>query len=103
MDAHLASQLLTFIKDVPNLYDPEHVDRANLTLLLRTNMIDYAVEVHKKLNRTDDVPVELKERRDAVLGLLRNSTATCGPLLEICDRHDQVNAMRLEKTFTMEY
>ena len=59
LDRHLVLPLLEFLQGRRRLYgddDEEEILRAKMELLRETNMVDYAMDVHKSLYRTDQVP-----------------------------------------------
>lgn len=55
LDRHLVFPLLEFLQE-RQLYPDEQILKAKIELLNKTNMVDYAMDIHKSLYRTDDVP-----------------------------------------------
>jgi hypothetical protein len=55
LDRHLVFPLLEFLQE-RNLYPDKQILEAKIGLLSMTNMVDYAMDIHKSLNPTEDVP-----------------------------------------------
>lgn len=55
LDRHLVFPLLEFLQE-RHLYEDEQILKSKIELLNRTNMVDYAMDIHKSLYRTEDVP-----------------------------------------------
>ena len=55
LDRHLVFPLLEFLQERQS-YADEDILKAKIELLNQTNMVDYAMDIHKSLYHTDDVP-----------------------------------------------
>ncbi|GKD05058.1 eukaryotic translation initiation factor 3 subunit E, partial [Tanacetum coccineum] len=55
LDRHLVFPLLEFTQE-REIYPNEQILKAKIELLNNTNMVDYAMDIHKSLYHTDDVP-----------------------------------------------
>lgn len=55
LDRHLVFPLLEFLQE-RQLYNDEEILKAKIELLSETNMVDYAMDIHKSLYHTDQVP-----------------------------------------------
>lgn len=55
LDRHLVFPLLEFLQE-RQLYADEDILKAKIELLNHTNMVDYAMDIHKSLYQTEDVP-----------------------------------------------
>ena len=53
------------------IYDETDLQRAKLELLSSTNMVDFAMDIHKSLYPDQVVPAELPERRSRVVSELK--------------------------------
>jgi hypothetical protein len=53
------------------IYDEGDIMKAKLALLRNTNMVDFAMDIHKSLYEGSPVPPGMKERRAEVVGRLR--------------------------------
>ena len=55
LDRHLIFPLLEFLQE-RELYPNEQILKSKIELLSKTNMVDYAMDIHKSLYHTEDVP-----------------------------------------------
>lgn len=55
LDRHLVFPLLEFLQE-RGQYPEEDILKAKIELLNHTNMVDYAMDIHKSLYRSEDVP-----------------------------------------------
>lgn len=55
LDRHLVFPLLEFLQE-RQLYENDQILKAKIELLNKTNMVDYAMDIHKSLYHTEDVP-----------------------------------------------
>lgn len=55
LDRHLVFPLLEFLQE-RQLYADEEILKAKINLLSQTNMVDYAMDIHKSLYHTEEVP-----------------------------------------------
>lgn len=55
LDRHLVFPLLEFLQE-RELYAEGDILKAKIELLNDTNMVDYAMDIHKLLHRSEDVP-----------------------------------------------
>ena len=55
LDLHLMFPTLQFLME-NNMYNSADLQRAQLKLLHPTNMVDYAMELHKQVHGTAEVP-----------------------------------------------
>ena len=59
LDRHLVFPLLEFLQE-RQLYENDEILKAKIELLNKTNMVDYAMDIHKSLYYTEDVPQGFK-------------------------------------------
>ncbi|KAL9319177.1 hypothetical protein ACSQ67_015694 [Phaseolus vulgaris] len=78
LDRHLVFPLLEFLQE-RQLYDDDHILKAKIDLLNNTNMVDYAMDIHKSLYHTEDVPHDMVERRAEVVARLKSLEEAAAP------------------------
>jgi translation initiation factor 3 subunit E len=104
LDRHLVFPLLEFLDDKKDIYSEEDLLKAKLDLLAeKTNMVDFAMDIYKKLHKTEEVPQEMKARREMIVGKLKQLQTECGALLRVVDNQATVKQLRAEKLFTLPY
>ena len=59
LDRHLVFPLLEFLQE-KQLYADEDILQGKIELLQKTNMVDFAMDIHKSLYNTEEVPQLLK-------------------------------------------
>ena len=82
LDRHLVIPLLEF-HTVNGMYDEADLSKGKLELLAHTSMVDFYVEEYKKVYPDQDVPAEMQEKRNAVVGEFRRLQEETKPLLGI--------------------
>lgn len=80
LDKHLCFPLLEFLQD-KGVYSEEDIMRAKIALLQNTNMVDFAMDIHKELYQTDEVPATMMERRTEVVNRLRSLQKAVDPII----------------------
>ena len=65
LDRHLVFPLLEYLSN-KHLYDDDDIQKAKISLLAHTNMVDYAMDIYATLYNTDKVPQDMKDRRTEV-------------------------------------
>jgi len=103
LDRHLVFPLLEFLDVKTTIYPEDELLRAKLGGLAKTNMVDFAMDLHRKLHNTEDVPEEMKVKRESVLAKLKEFQVTCGPILKVIDNQELTKQLRNEKLFTAQY
>jgi len=104
LDRHLIFPLLEFLDLKRDLYSEEDLLKAKLELSAeKTNMVDFAMDIYRKLHKCEDVPSVMKARREQVLNKLKQLQSDCGNLLKIVENTNLVKQLRSEKLFTMQY
>jgi len=94
--------LLEFIED-NKLYEASHVQQARLDLLAPTNMVDYAVEIHKALHKTEENPEAMVKRRKEVLEKMGELQNDAQRAIEILEDVELVDKLKSEDRFTPTY
>lgn len=101
LDRHLVFPLLEFLGLKKDLYPEEDLLKAKLALLEKTNMVDFAMDMYKKLYKTDEIPQEMNVKRQAVVAKLKQEQNECLPILRVLENQNLVKQLRAEKQFTL--
>jgi translation initiation factor 3 subunit E len=70
LDRHLILPLFDFLQ-AKEIHPTAEILECKIALLSRTNMVDYCAEIYKAVHETDEVPMEMKEKRQTVVENLR--------------------------------
>ncbi|XP_066260227.1 eukaryotic translation initiation factor 3 subunit E isoform X1 [Euwallacea similis] len=92
LDRHLVFPLLEFLS-AKEIYDETEVLKAKLEILSKTNMIDYAIDIRKQLYPRDEIPDDLKQRRQHVVAQLQELQQRVEPILTIMGNEDIMKNM----------
>ncbi|CAN4109177.1 unnamed protein product [Withania somnifera] len=65
-------------------------------------MVDYAMDIHKSLYHTDDVPQEMMERRAEVVGRLKTLEEAAAPLITFLQNSSAVQELRADKQHNLQ-
>ncbi|XP_057487399.1 eukaryotic translation initiation factor 3 subunit E isoform X2 [Actinidia eriantha] len=101
LDRHLVFPLLEFLQE-RQLYADEDILKAKIELLNNTNMVDYAMDIHKSLYHTDDVPQDMVERRVEVVGRLKALEEAATPLVAFLQNPNAVQELRADKQYNLQ-
>ncbi|GAB4843893.1 Eukaryotic translation initiation factor 3 subunit E [Ancistrocladus abbreviatus] len=101
LDRHLVFPLLEFLQE-RGLYAEEELLKAKIELLSKTNMVDYAMDIHKSLYHTDDVPQEMVERRMEVVGRLKVLEEAAAPLVAFLQNANAVQELRADRQYNLQ-
>eukprot|EP00250_Pteridium_aquilinum_P007896 c17518_g1_i1 orf=81-1400(+) len=96
LERHLVFPLLEFLQE-NDLYSDDQILKAKIELLAKTNMVDYAMDIHKSLYRTEDVPEEMVERRAEVVGRMKMLEESAAPLISFLQNPSLVQELRSDK------
>jgi len=100
LDRHLVFPLMEFLSQ-RDFYDQTDLQKAKLDLLSKTNMVDFAIEIHASLYPDDPNPQALINKRVEVVAKLKRNKTEAGPILDILGDEDvqkQVQLSRDHKT-----
>ncbi|GAU44418.1 hypothetical protein TSUD_100650 [Trifolium subterraneum] len=101
LDRHLVFPLLEFLQE-RQLYIDNHILKAKIDLLNNTNMVDYAMDIHKTLYQTEDVPQEMIERRADVVARLKSLEDAAAPLVAFLQNPSAVQELRADKLYNIQ-
>ncbi|KAH0911107.1 hypothetical protein HID58_034428, partial [Brassica napus] len=71
---HLVFPILEFLQE-HQLYPDEQILKFKIELLNKTNMVDYAMDIHKSLDHTEDAPQDMEEAAALLVTFLLNPNA----------------------------
>ncbi|XP_066398855.1 eukaryotic translation initiation factor 3 subunit E-like isoform X2 [Miscanthus floridulus] len=101
LDRHLVLPLLEFLQE-RGLYPEEEVLAAKLRLLAGTNMVDYAMAIHKSLHHgtdDDEVPEDMVARRAEVVASYVALQEAPSPLVAFLRDPQLVQLLRSDKQY----
>ncbi|XWS43106.1 hypothetical protein CRYUN_Cryun16bG0073600 [Craigia yunnanensis] len=101
LDRHLVFPLLEFLQE-QQLHPDEQILKAKIELLNKTNMVDYAMDIHKNLYHTDDVPQDMVERRAEVVARLKSLEVAAAPLVDFLQNPNAVQELRADKQYNLQ-
>lgn len=101
LDRHLVFPILEFLQE-RQLYADEDILKAKIELLNNTNMVDYAMDIHKSLYHTEEVPQEMVERRVEVVARLKALEEAAAPLVSFLQNPNAVGELRADKQYNLQ-
>ena len=92
LDRHMMFPLLEYLDTLINAgtfsYSTNDVAAARLALLRPTHMVDYAMDIYKKLNN-GDVPQEMEDQKKDVLKKLEELETGCKVFHDLCANEEE--------------
>ncbi|KAH7557266.1 hypothetical protein JRO89_XS11G0091500 [Xanthoceras sorbifolium] len=101
LDRHLVFPLLEFLQE-RTLYPDEQILKSKIELLNKTNMVDYAMDIHKSLYHTEDVPQDMVERRAEVVARLKSLEEAAAPLVSFLQNASAVQELRADRQYNLQ-
>eukprot|EP00268_Persea_americana_P063230 TRINITY_DN8182_c0_g1_i2.p1 TRINITY_DN8182_c0_g1~~TRINITY_DN8182_c0_g1_i2.p1 ORF type:complete len:164 (-),score=38.47 TRINITY_DN8182_c0_g1_i2:220-711(-) len=101
LDRHLVFPLLEFLQE-QQLYGDGEILKAKIELLSKTNMVDYAMDIHKSLYHTEDVPQDMVDRRVEVVARLKSLEESAAPLISFLQNATLVQELRSDKQYNLQ-
>ncbi|KNA17109.1 hypothetical protein SOVF_083050 [Spinacia oleracea] len=101
LDRHLVFPLLEFLQE-RETYSEDQLLKNKIELLSKTNMVDYAMDIHKSLYHTDDVPQDMVDRRVEVVARLKSLEEGAAPLVSFLQNEDKVQELRADKQYNLQ-
>jgi translation initiation factor 3 subunit E len=99
LDRHLALPLVEFLEgsDEPKraaLYDEKTIQTGKLALLSETNMVDFALDMHKDLYPDQEPDAELKKKRQVVVDRLKQLNTESAAIIQLLEHEDVQEALK---------
>lgn len=101
LDRHLVFPILEFLQE-RQLYADGEILKVKIDLLSQTNMVDYAMDIHKSLYRTEEVPQEMMDRRGDVVARLKSLEEAAAPLISFLQNATLVQELRADKQYNLQ-
>ena len=101
LDRHLIFPLLEFLQD-KGIYAEDDILKAKIALLQKTNMVDFAMDIHKDLYQTEEVPPEMAERRSQVVAQLRTLHKAVDPIIACLSNPNVIRNFRQDRSFNLQ-
>jgi hypothetical protein len=79
------------------VYDEKEVLSAQLDILKKTKLVDVAIDKHKVLHKTENVPQDLQDSRQNVVQQLKLLKADCKKLLEVIEDPSLAKVLKLPR------
>jgi len=98
LDRHLVFPLLEFLEQ-KEIYGAEDILKQKLQLVSKSNMVDFAMDISKKIGSGSD-EAAMKARREEVVANLKRLKEECLPLLTVLEDQEKVKQLRTDKQFT---
>jgi translation initiation factor 3 subunit E len=102
LDRHLVFPLLEFLQE-KGIYNEDDLLKSKIALLQSTNMVDFAMDIHKSLYSTEEVPPQMKERRQEVVARLRGLSKDVEQIIAVLANPGVVRNFRQDKAFNLSF
>ncbi|CAM0875893.1 unnamed protein product [Alopecurus aequalis] len=100
MDRHLALRMLESLQE-RKVYADAQILQGKICLLSGTNMVDYAMDIHKSLHGTEDVPAAMVARRSEVVERLGTLKEAVAPIVAFLSSPLLVQELRADKQYNI--
>ena len=101
LDHHLMFPILEFLQE-HRLYEDGQILKEKIELLNKTNMVDYAMDIHKSLYHTEDVPQDMIDRRLEVVARLKALEEVAPPLVAFLQNPNAVQEHKADKQYNLQ-
>ena len=82
--------------------EEDDILKAKIALLQKTNMVDFAMDIHKDLYQTEEVPPEMAERRSQVVAQLRTLHKAVDPIIACLSNPNVIRNFRQDRSFNLQ-
>ncbi|CAF4569812.1 unnamed protein product, partial [Rotaria sp. Silwood2] len=105
-DRHLVFPLLEFLTE-RNIFDEKEILQAKYDLLQHTTMVDFQLDIYKKLHSDGEEPIELIEKREGIVARFNELSEAVQPLLDAVVTEDAARLIEHQRNsdsmLTLEY
>ncbi|KAI7900906.1 eIF3 subunit 6 N terminal domain-containing protein [Cokeromyces recurvatus] len=102
LDRHLVFPLLEFL-ELKEVYASEDLLQAKYDLFKNSNMVDFVLDLYKKLEKTDVAPKEFTEKREKVLSQMEELRTKAQKVMNVLEKPEVIAALRQDKTQNLQY
>ncbi|KAG1055741.1 hypothetical protein G6F43_002321 [Rhizopus delemar] len=102
LDRHLVFPLLEFL-ELKEVYVSKDLLKAKYDLFQNSNMVDFVLDLYKKLNSTEDAPKEFSEKREKVLGQMEDLRSKAQKVMDVLEKPEVIAALCQDKTENIQY
>ncbi|KAI9497449.1 eIF3 subunit 6 N terminal domain-containing protein [Zychaea mexicana] len=96
LDRHLVFPLLEFL-EVKELYAVDDLLKAKYEMFRNSNMADFILDLHKKINNTDETPKEIAAKRQQVLAKMEQLQAEVQKVMQVLEKPEVISVLRQDK------
>ncbi|KAI7877239.1 eukaryotic translation initiation factor 3, subunit 6 [Lichtheimia hyalospora FSU 10163] len=101
LDRHLVFPLLEFL-ELKELYNSDDLLKAKYELFRSSNMADFILDLHQKINKTSEVPKDISEKRQQVLSKMESLQAQVQKVMEVLEKPEVIAMLRQDKALSMQ-
>ncbi|XP_004349023.1 eukaryotic translation initiation factor 3 subunit E [Capsaspora owczarzaki ATCC 30864] len=102
LDRHLVLPLLDFLQ-TRGIYADEEIARGKLDLISSTNMVDFAIDIYKTIQQTEEAPADLVEKRESTVARLKVLHNSAEPVLNLFQNEEVIKQLRQDKQHNLQY
>ena len=102
LDRHLIIPLIDFLAK-KGLHTKEELNKSKLSILLKTNMLDSAVDLFKESNKGASPPESMTKKRDEVVKAMQALKEEVAPILSLVTDSGRVSELKAERCFNIAY
>lgn len=102
LDRHLILPVIDFLAS-KGLHTKEELAKSKLSILLKTNMLDSAMDVYKEANKGAKPPDAMAKKRDEVVAAMEALRGEAAPILTLVTDAGRVSELKAERCFNIAY
>ncbi|KAI8140871.1 eIF3 subunit 6 N terminal domain-containing protein [Fennellomyces sp. T-0311] len=102
LDRHLVFPLLEFL-ELKELYAADDLLKAKYELFRNSNMADFISDLYKKINKTDETPKEIADKRQQVLAKMEQLQAEVQKVMQVLEKPEVISVLRQDKTQNLQF